>query len=116
MATKSKKEKVIVIGSGYAGLSAACSLAKEGYQVTVLEKNDQLGGRATVWKKDGFVFDLGPSWYWMPEVFEEFFERFGKKTSDYYKLERLDPPYKLFLKNNLDIDVPDKMDQLEEFF
>ena len=67
------KRKIVVIGSGFAGLSAASLLAKAGHDVTVLEKNDQAGGRARVWEKDGFVFDMGPSWYWMPEVFEHFF-------------------------------------------
>ena len=67
----SAKRKIIVIGSGFAGLSAAGLLAKSGHDVTVLEKNDQPGGRARIWEKDGFVFDMGPSWYWMPEVFEQ---------------------------------------------
>jgi len=86
-------KKVIVIGSGFAGLSAACFLAKEGFSVTILEKNDVPGGRARQMQEGGFVFDMGPSWYWMPDVFEAFFEAFGKKVSDYYELVRLDPSY-----------------------
>ena len=70
--------KAIVIGSGFAGLSAAAHLAKRGYNVTLLEKNDDLGGRARQWKKDGFTFDMGPSWYWMPDVFDHFFNCFDK--------------------------------------
>jgi phytoene desaturase len=68
---------IIVIGAGFAGLASACVMAKAGYKVTVLEKNDQPGGRARVWEKDGFKFDMGPSWYWMPDVFENFFALFG---------------------------------------
>jgi phytoene desaturase len=86
-------KKVVVIGSGFAGLSAACNLAAEGFSVTVLEKNTGPGGRARQFEQDGFVFDMGPSWYWMPDVFEQFFARFGKKVSDYYELVRLNPSY-----------------------
>ncbi|MBU3677648.1 MAG: FAD-dependent oxidoreductase, partial [Chitinophagaceae bacterium] len=78
------KKQVVVIGAGFAGLSAACYLAKAGYAVTVLEKNDQTGGRARRYSSKGFTFDMGPSWYWMPDVFDAFFQDFGKKTSDYY--------------------------------
>lgn len=85
-----------MIGSGFAGLASACCLAQAGWTVTVLEKNAQLGGRARTWEAGGFTFDMGPSWYWMPDVFEEFFARFGKKPSDYYELIRLDPSYRVF--------------------
>ena len=105
----------MVIGGGFAGLAAACSLAQKGWSVVVLEKNDQLGGRCRTWEQDGFLFDMGPSWYWMPEVFEEFFAKFGKKVSDYYKLTKLDPPYKVFFKEE-EVKVPDKMEKLEELF
>ena len=88
-------KKVAVIGSGFAGLSAASCLAKEGYEVTVYEKNSQPGGRARKFEAEGFTFDMGPSWYWMPDVFEKFFNRFGKSASDYYTLERLDPSYRI---------------------
>ncbi|RYY16415.1 MAG: FAD-dependent oxidoreductase, partial [Chitinophagaceae bacterium] len=86
--------KVIVIGAGFAGLSAACFLAKAGVQVTVLEKQAGPGGRAAQLKAQGFIFDMGPSWYWMPDVFDRLFGEFGKKTSDYYRLTRLDPSYR----------------------
>ncbi len=87
---------VIIIGSGFAGLSAACFMAKSGWHVTVLEKHSTPGGRARQLKIDGFTFDMGPSWYWMPDVFERFFACFGKKVSDYYKLKRLDPSYRVY--------------------
>lgn len=107
---------IIVIGAGFAGLSAACVLAKEGYKVTVLEKNDQPGGRARVWEQDGFKFDMGPSWYWMPDVFENFFALFGKKTADYYRLERLDPGYRIYYGPDDIMDIPAGMDELEALF
>ncbi len=86
----------IVIGSGFAGMSAASFLAKSGWKVTVLEKHEQPGGRARLLKKGGFTFDMGPSWYWMPDIFERYFEQFGKKVSDYYSLYRLDPSYRVY--------------------
>lgn len=112
----SSSKHIIVIGSGFAGLSAACVLAKEGYKVTILEKNDQPGGRARVWEQDGFRFDMGPSWYWMPDVFENFFALFGKKTADYYQLTRLDPGYRIYYSENEILDVPANMAELEALF
>ena len=97
--------KVAVIGSGFSGLSAACFLAKRGQQVTVLEKNKTLGGRARVYTEQGFTFDMGPSWYWMPDVFENFFAAFGKKPSDYYQLKRLDPAYRIYFGKDDYLDV-----------
>ena len=89
-------KKIAVIGSGFAGLAAATCLAKEGYAVTVFEKNESAGGRARKFEADGFTFDMGPSWYWMPDVFEKYFALFGKKPADYYTLERLSPSYRIF--------------------
>ena len=86
----------VVIGSGFAGMSLASFLAKNGWQVTVLEKHDQPGGRARQLKASGFTFDMGPSWYWMPDVFERYFNQFGKHAADYYQLERLDPSYRIY--------------------
>ena len=83
------KKDVHIIGSGFSALAASCYMAKLGYNVTVLEKNDTVGGRARQLIKDGFTFDIGPSWYWMPGVFERFFGDFGKKPSDYYTLEKI---------------------------
>lgn len=106
-------KKVVVIGSGFAGLSSACFLAKAGYKVTVLEKNATAGGRCRVWEKDGFKFDMGPSWYWMPDVFEKFFAQFGKKVSDYYNLERLDPSYRVYFDKD-HWDIPASVEKLGE--
>lgn len=108
--------KAIVIGSGFSGLSAAATLAQFGWDVIVLEKNDQAGGRARIWKKDGFTFDMGPSWYWMPDVFESFYKQFGKTTSDFYKLERLDPSYKVVYDNQTEMLVPAGAEKLEALF
>ncbi len=111
-----KNKHIIVIGAGFAGLSAAALMAKAGYQVTILEKNDQLGGRARIWEKDGFRFDMGPSWYWMPDVFENYFALFGKKTSDFYELKRLDPGYRTYFGKDNELDIPASMDQIETLF
>ncbi|QLH84475.1 phytoene desaturase family protein [Halosimplex pelagicum] len=92
-------ESVTVVGGGVGGLSAAAYLADAGADVTLVEKNDQLGGRASRLEADGFRFDMGPSWYLMPDVFERFFGHFGKAPADYYELERLDPHYRIFFKN-----------------
>jgi phytoene desaturase len=91
-----RKPRIIVIGSGIGGLASAALLAKDGYAVTVLEKNEQPGGRASVLEKDGFVFDMGPSWYLMPDVYERFFNAMGAATSDYLQLKRLSPHYRIF--------------------
>ncbi len=109
-------QKVIVIGAGFAGLSAAASLAQAGYDVTCLEKNEGAGGRARVFKAEGFTFDMGPSWYWMPDVFDRFFEKFGKTVADYYQLVRLDPSYQVLFGENDVLDVPAKMAELEKMF
>ncbi len=109
-------KSVIVIGSGFAGLSAASFLAREGYDVTVLEKNDQLGGRARSWKKDGFTFDMGPSWYWMPDVFERYFSEFDTKVEDLYNLVRLDPSYRVVFGPNDHEDQSANMEELEAMF
>ena len=74
-------KKVVIIGSGFSALASACYMAKAGYSVQVLEKNEQLGGRASLLEIDGFKFDIGPSWYWMPDIFGRFFADFGKKVS-----------------------------------
>jgi len=109
-------KKVIVIGAGFAGLSAATSLADKGYQVTILEKNDTPGGRARVFKQDGFTFDMGPSWYWMPDIFETYFARFGKKPSDYYNLVRLDPSYSVIFGPSDAVDLPAGVENLQLLF
>lgn len=109
-------KSVIVIGSGFAGLSSAAFLAKAGYDVTVLEKNDSLGGRARVWETEGFKFDMGPSWYWMPDVFERYFKSFGYHVSDLYELVRLDPSYRVVFGPNDHEDQSANMAELEAMF
>lgn len=109
------QEKAIVIGAGFSGLSAACFMAKAGWEVTVLEKHTLPGGRARKFETEGFSFDMGPSWYWMPDVFERFFNQFGKKVSDYYELTRLDPSYRVYW-NDKHIDVPADYEQLKMLF
>lgn len=108
--------KVVVIGSGFAGLSAACCLAKEGCMVTVLEKNATPGGRARQFEADGFKFDMGPSWYWMPDVFEQFFNHFGKKTSDYYHLLRLNPSYRIYYGKEDVMNLPSDLEGIYSLF
>ncbi len=108
-------KKVIVIGSGFAGLSAACFLAKAGFQVKVLEKHAIPGGRARKMEAEGFTFDMGPSWYWMPDVFERFFKQFNKEVSDYYSLTRLDPSYRVYWPNQA-VDIPADFEQLKQLF
>jgi len=110
------KRKVAVIGCGFAGLSAACFLAKAGYDVTLFEKNATPGGRARVFESNGFTFDMGPSWYWMPDVFERFFNSFGKSTSDYYQLKRLDPSYRIVYGKDDYLDIPAGIPALKEMF
>ena len=109
-------KKVNIIGSGFSSLSAACYLAKEGYEVTVFEKNESLGGRASQYKKDGFTFDMGPSWYWMPGVFERFFADFDKKPTDFYPLEKLNPAYSVFFGEDDVFTVGDTLEKICDSF
>ena len=111
-----ESKSAIIIGSGFAGLSAAASLAKEGWKVTVIEKNEQLGGRAAVWERDGFTFDMGPSWYWMPEIFNQFYKKNSHKTEDFYELKRLDPSYRVFFGEDDSVDVPASLSELHTLF
>ena len=110
------KKKVTVIGSGFSSISAACYLAHEGYEVDVYEKNEQLGGRARQLVRDGFKFDMGPTWYWMPDVFERFFSDFGRSPSDYYELERLGPSYRVYFDVDDFIDIDDSLGKISETF
>lgn len=109
------QQSVIVIGSGFAGLSAASFMAKAGWKVTVLEKNEGPGGRARQWKENGFTFDMGPSFYWMPDVFDRYFAQFGKKVSDYYQLKRLDPSYRVYWDDGF-TDMPADYGALQQVF
>ncbi|WP_036386536.1 NAD(P)/FAD-dependent oxidoreductase [Muricauda sp. MAR_2010_75] len=108
-------KKVIVIGSGFSSLSTSCYLAKAGFEVEIFEKNNSVGGRARQLVKNGFTFDIGPSWYWMPDIFDKFFADFGKKTSHYYQLDKLDPAYKVFFEDDV-ITIGDCMDKICEEF
>ena len=110
------KKNIKIIGSGFSSLSAACYLAKEGHEVTVYEKNDSLGGRARQLKKEGFTFDMGPSWYWMPDVFERFFADFDKKPSDYYELIKLSPAYRVYYGINDFITIADNLEEIVNTF
>ncbi|MDA9907155.1 phytoene desaturase family protein [Flavobacteriaceae bacterium] len=105
-----------ILGSGFSSLAASCYLAKEGHKVTVFEKNSQIGGRARQYKKDGFLFDMGPTWYWMPDVFERFFNDFNKKPSDYYQLEKLNPAYEVYFGVGDSAIIPDNLDQIYSLF
>ena len=107
------KKQVVIIGSGFAGLSAACFMAKAGWHVTVLEKQATPGGRARQLKVAGFTFDMGPSWYWMPDIFERFFACFGKKVSDYYSLQRIDPSYRVYW-NEDHTDIPASLEAFRQ--
>jgi phytoene desaturase len=104
-------KKAIVIGSGFAGMSAASFLARAGWKVEVLEKHQMPGGRARKFSAEGFTFDMGPSWYWMPDVFERYFAQFGRKVSDYYELVRLDPSYRIYW-NDGPMDIPATYEEL----
>ena len=110
------RKKIIIIGSGFGGLSAAAFLAADGHDVLVLEKNNQAGGRAMIWEKDGFRFDMGPSWYTMPDVVEKFFNEFGKSAKDYYDIVRLDPSYRVFFGSDDVLDLPGSLEEIYKLF
>ena len=109
-------ETIAVIGSGFSSLAAASYLAKAGHSVSLFEKNETFGGRARQLKKDGFVFDMGPTWYWMPDVFERFFGDFGKKPEDYYQLIKLSPAYGVYFGQNQAITIADSLEKIKETF
>ena len=109
-------KSIAVIGSGFSSLAAACYLAKNGKKVQLFEKNDSIGGRARRFKVQGFTFDMGPSWYWMPDVFERFFADFDKKPSDYYELDKLDPGYQVIFEGGETIEIGDNLDKIYRIF
>lgn len=109
-------KKIAIIGSGFSALAAACYLSKEGNHVTIYEKNNTIGGRARQLKKDGFTFDIGPTWYWMPDVFERFFSDFNKKTSDYYSLIKLSPAYQVYFGAHEFVTIADNLPEIIKTF
>jgi len=111
-----EQKKVIIIGAGFSSLAASCYLAKYGYDVTILEKNNHVGGRAQQLKKGDFVFDMGPTFYWMPDVFETFFSDFNKKPSDYYDIFKLDPGYQIYAELGKSINVSANFDKVVNTF
>lgn len=106
------KKNIAIIGSGFSSLAAASYLAQAGNEVTIYEKNATLGGRARKLSADGFTFDMGPTWYWMPDVFDRFFADFGKKTSDYYALQKLDPAYRVYFGKKEHITIGDTLEKI----
>jgi len=110
------RKNIKIIGSGFSSLAAACYLAQKGHEVTVYEKNATIGGRARQFKKEGFTFDMGPSWYWMPDVFERFFGDFDKKPSDYYELIKLSPAYRVYYGIDDFIAIADNLDEIIKTF
>ena len=109
-------KNINIIGSGFSSLAASCYLAKAGHHVEVFEKNSSVGGRARQFKKDGFTFDIGPTWYWMPDVFERFFADFGKKPSDYYSLQKLDPAYQVYFGKGQEVTIPGNLEAIYRNF
>jgi phytoene desaturase len=110
------KKTIAIIGSGFSALAASCYLAQQGNMVTIYEKNATIGGRARQFKKDGFTFDMGPSWYWMPDVFERFFQDFDKKTNDYYELIKLNPAYRVYFGVDDFISIYDNLEEIKTTF
>lgn len=109
-------KSIIVIGAGFSGLAAAATLANAGYAVKVLEKNSIPGGRARKFTSEGFTFDMGPSWYWMPDIFENYFASFGKKVSDYYRLHRINPSYKIYFGPGDEVVLPSELDDIYKLY
>ena len=109
-------KKILIIGSGFSSISAATYLADKGYDVTVFEKNSSFGGRARKFEANGFTFDMGPSWYWMPDVFEKYFNDFNKKVSEYYNIKKLDPAYTVYFGSNDSIEIKGDIDSICKTF
>lgn len=107
-------KQVAIIGAGLGGLATACYAAQKGYLVTLYEKNSRPGGRAMLYQEKGYTFDTGPSWYWMPNIFERFFADFGKKVSDYYELIKISPSYRVFFSEYEQYDIPSSITEFLE--
>lgn len=109
-------KKINIIGSGFSALSASCYLSKAGHEVHIFEKNSTVGGRARQLKRDGFTFDIGPTWYWMPDVFERFFADFGKTPDDFYHLTKMDPAYQVYFGKGESISIPGNLEGIYRNF
>jgi phytoene desaturase len=109
-------KRVVIIGAGFSGLSAAAFLARAGFEVNVIEKNTMPGGRARKFEANGFTFDMGPSWYWMPDVIDKFFTEFGRKTNDYFELKRLDPSYRVYFGKDDFVEIPSNVEDTIALF
>lgn len=109
-------KKIGIIGAGLSSLYAACHLAKKGYSVDVYDKNKMAGGRSQVFRDEGYTFDMGPSWYWMPDVIDRLFSELDENRSDYFELKRLDPAYKIFWENNESTSIPAGKSELLDLF
>ncbi|MFT4661319.1 MAG: phytoene desaturase [Patiriisocius sp.] len=110
------KKKIVIIGAGFSSLSASAYLAKAGYDVHILEKNSDPGGRARQLIRHGFTFDIGPTFYWMPDVFEKFFNDFGKKVEDYYELVKLNPAYRVYFGEDKSLSIADNFEAIKKTF
>ncbi len=106
-------KRVLVIGAGLGGISAAISLASEGFQVDLVDKNDKIGGKLNVLSKDGFTFDLGPSILTLPHIFETLFTRVGKRMEDYIPIQQVTPPWRNFFEDGTVIDLTPDMVAME---
>ena len=110
------KKEIAIIGSGFSSLASACYLAKAGHMVSIYEKNATIGGRARQLISKGFTFDMGPTWYWMPDVFERFFNDFNKKPSSYYQLTKLNPAYSVYFNKGDFITIEDTLEKIRAAF
>ncbi len=109
-------QKIAIIGAGFSGISAASTLAKEGYEVHIYEKNSIPGGRARNFTAQGYTFDMGPTWYWMPDIFENYFSYFNRQVNDYYQLKRVSPSYRTFFGINDYVDLPSSLEEVYKLF